>query len=78
MDNPPALPDPHRDEDAADSLGPGRRAPPRTPRWALVLGIIALVLIVAVAVQLVFGIRHGPGLHSAPIDSIPWLFANLR
>jgi hypothetical protein len=78
MDDPPALPDPHSNNDAADSLNRDRRSPPRTPRWALVLAIIALVLIVAVAVQLVFGIRHGPGLHSAPIDSIPWLFANLR
>ncbi|MBA3689726.1 MAG: hypothetical protein H0W81_13020 [Chloroflexi bacterium] len=42
---------------------PGRQMPPRTPRWVLVLGILAFVLILAVVAQLVFGIRHGPGLH---------------
>jgi hypothetical protein len=76
MDDTPSVPDPHSDDVAADSPRPG--SPPKTPRWALVLGVIALVLIVAVAVQLVFGIRHGPGLHSASIDSISSLFANLR
>jgi hypothetical protein len=44
----------------------------------MVLGIIALVLILAVAVQLVFGIRHGPGLHSTSIDVVSGLLANHR
>lgn len=53
------------DADYADEPRPepGRPTPPRTPRWVLVLGILALVLILAVVAQLVFGIRHGPGLH---------------
>ncbi|MEP7041058.1 MAG: hypothetical protein ABI864_05720 [Chloroflexota bacterium] len=36
---------------------------PRTPRWVWVLGIVALILILAAVAQLVFGIRHGPGMH---------------
>jgi hypothetical protein len=31
----------------------------------MLLGIIALVLILAAAGQFIFGIRHGPGLHSS-------------
>ena len=53
------------DSDDADETRPqpGTGTPPRTPRWVVVLGILAVVLILAVVAQLVFGIRHGPGLH---------------
>ena len=53
------------DRDYADGPepDPGRETPPRTPRWVVVLGILAGILILAVVAQLVFGIRHGPGLH---------------
>ena len=58
--------DPDVNADAADdnALEPAREAPPGTPRWVMVFGIIALVLILAVVVQFIFGFRHGPGLHS--------------
>lgn len=49
-------------DDATDS-GPDRDTAPRTPRWVIVLGIVALVLILAVALQFVLGIQHGPGMH---------------
>jgi hypothetical protein len=64
MDDPPTSPNPD-DDDTADQTRPqrGRQAPPRTPRWVVVLGILALVLILAAVAQLVFGIRHGPGMH---------------
>lgn len=60
--------DPSRDPDADDALGiesEGEPAP-RPPRWVVILGIIALILILAVAAQFVLGIQHGPGLHGAP------------
>lgn len=38
---------------------------PPTPRWVFVLGAIAVILILAVAAQLVIGTEHGPGLHGA-------------
>lgn len=59
----PILPDSDH-EPASDRLEPGPEVPPRTPPWVKVFGIIALVLILAVAVQFMLGIRHGPGMHS--------------
>lgn len=50
------------DPDAADMRSGS--APPRTPRWVPVLGIIALILIGLFAVQLFLGIEHGPGMHA--------------
>jgi hypothetical protein len=63
MDDSPAYPDSGGDNAEVTGPEPGRQPPPKTPRWVLVLGIIAIALILAVAVQLVFGVRHGPGLH---------------
>jgi hypothetical protein len=40
-------------------------AAPRTPRWVIILGIVALILILAVVAQLVLGIQHGPGMHGS-------------
>lgn len=51
----------------ADLQGnPGSNDRPATPRWVKLLGVGAVVLIlVAIAVVLVGGGQHGPGLHSA-------------
>jgi hypothetical protein len=59
--------DPARATDTDDGrrVGPGGESTPRTPRWVIVLGIIALILILAVAAQFVLGLQHGPGLHGA-------------
>lgn len=57
-------------------LEPAGQRPPRTPGWVLLLGVIALVLILAAAVQFIFGIRHGPGLHSS-YDMAAGLLAHL-
>jgi len=56
--------DPIHDPDADDMshVEQGDSAP-ATPRWAIVLGIIALVLILAVAATFAFGIQHNPGIH---------------
>jgi hypothetical protein len=53
-------------EPAADertTVGSGAESAPRTPRWVIALGIIALVLILAVAAQFVLGLGHGPAMH---------------
>jgi hypothetical protein len=42
----------------------------QTPAWVKVLGVIALVLLVAFVVSRLLGIQHGPDLHS-------WSPANL-
>ena len=36
-----------------------------TPGWVKVLGIIVLVLFVLLIVSRLFGVEHGPGLHSS-------------
>lgn len=36
-----------------------------TPLWVKVLGIIMLVLLIALVVSRLFGIEHGPDLHSS-------------
>jgi hypothetical protein len=41
---------------------PDRGAPPSTPRWVKIFGLIAIVLIVIVVVLLIGG-EHGPGRH---------------
>lgn len=56
------------EDPTSDDTAPGRKGPesaPRAPRWVIVLGIIALILLLAVAAQFVLGIQHGPGLHGA-------------
>jgi uncharacterized cupredoxin-like copper-binding protein len=45
------------------------QTPPKTPRWVLAFGVIALILIVVVAVQLLLGIQHGPGIHAPSADA---------
>lgn len=59
--------EPPRDPDADDptAAAPGRESAPRTPRWVMVFGIIALILILAVVAQFVLGIQHGPGMHGS-------------
>lgn len=52
------------DDATVDASGPA--SAPRTPRWVIVLGILALILILLVAAQFILGIQHGPGLHGAP------------
>jgi hypothetical protein len=39
--------------------------PPRTPRWVLAFGIVAVLAIVIIAIQVLLGVQHGPGMHSA-------------
>lgn len=58
-------PDPNDEPTDQRPREPVREQRPRTPRWVMLLGIIALVLILAAAGQFIFGIRHGPGLHSS-------------
>jgi hypothetical protein len=37
------------------------------PGWVKAFGIAVIVLIlVVIAVQLIFGVQHGPGLHAPP------------
>jgi hypothetical protein len=55
--------DPDADERSPVPTGP--EAAPRTPRWVIILGVIALILILAVVAQFVLGIQHGPGLHGS-------------
>jgi hypothetical protein len=54
------------DAEAATNVKPGRESAPRTPRWVIVLGAIALILIVAVVAQFALGIQHGPSMHEIP------------
>ena len=49
-------------KDQADRPDAGRDR--RTPGWVKVLGVIVLVLLVAFVVPRLFGIQHGPDLHS--------------
>jgi uncharacterized cupredoxin-like copper-binding protein len=48
---------------------PDRQTAPGTPRWVLAFGVIALVLILVVAVQLLLGVQHGPGMHAPSADA---------
>jgi hypothetical protein len=36
------------------------------PRWVKVAGIIAVVLLLALGIMMLFGGEHGPGRHSPP------------
>ncbi|HEX9635159.1 MAG TPA: hypothetical protein VGB34_06735 [Candidatus Limnocylindria bacterium] len=62
----PRDPDTSGDTGDADAeIGPGRVSGPGTPGWVKAFGIIAIALIIVViAVQLLFGVQHGPGLHA--------------
>jgi uncharacterized cupredoxin-like copper-binding protein len=65
--SPPA--DTTRDVGEDGGAEPDRRTAPRTPRWVLAFGVIAVVLIVVVAIQLLLGVQHGPGMHAPPADA---------
>ena len=60
-----------RDTDEAypDPQPVGGSAPPRTPRWVQAFGVIAIILGLLVAVQLLLGVQHGPGMHAPPSDA---------
>lgn len=61
---------PDRDPTSDDATSePVRSAAPGTPRWVLVLGLIAVVLIVAFVVQAVLGGGHGPQMHAPSSDA---------
>jgi hypothetical protein len=39
------------------------------PRWVKVLILVGIVLVLAaIVLSLLFGIKHGPGLHTPPTD----------
>lgn len=61
IDNPRGL-----DRGNGTDVDPGHESAPRTPRWVIVLGIIAVILLLAVVAQFVLGIQHGPGMHGPP------------
>lgn len=50
------------DQDRADS---GVARDRRTPAWVKLLGIIVLALLILLVVSRLFGIEHGPDLHSS-------------
>lgn len=60
---------PGPDSDVKDAAGAGRARAPGTPRWVQVFGIIALILVLLVAVQLLLGVQHGPGMHAPSSDA---------
>lgn len=62
----PRSPDLNGDANAPTRREPSRDTPPRTPRWVNVFGGIVLVVILLVVISLLAGVRHGPGLHTAP------------
>jgi hypothetical protein len=47
-------------------LAEGRSGPPRTPRWVIAFGIIAIVVVLLIAFILVTGLGgpHGPQRHA--------------
>jgi hypothetical protein len=59
-------PDPTTDDPA---LGRAVALVPRTPRWVLVLGVLAVVLIIGFVVQAVLGGGHGPGIHAPSVQA---------
>lgn len=59
-------PAPHSSE-TTNQLQPRPRPP--TPRWVVVLGLIAVALLVLFVVSRLAGMEHGPGLHSSLRDA---------
>ena len=57
-DHPPSL---STDDDHDDGLGAGVTV--GTPRWVIVFGIIALIVLVLFVVLLLAGGGHGPSRH---------------
>ena len=53
------------DSEEAASWELQARPRPPTPRWVLVLGLIAVALVVAFLVSRLAGVEHGPGLHGS-------------
>jgi hypothetical protein len=50
----------------AEPSRPSRAERPGTPRWVIVLGLVALLLVVILVVMMVVGGgRHGPGRHTS-------------
>ena len=49
----------------------------RTPRWVKVLGILVLVFLALIVISSLFGIQHGPDIHSSWIafDSLASVWA---
>jgi hypothetical protein len=45
---------------------PDREATTGTPRWVRVVGIIAVVLLLALGIIMLVGGEHGPGRHAPP------------
>lgn len=41
------------------------RPRPPTPRWVIVLGLIAVALLVVFVLSRLAGVEHGPGLHGS-------------
>ena len=56
---------------------PTRETAPRpkagTPRWVIILGIIAIVVLVVFLILQILGVQHGPGLHN-PTGYAGWLW----
>lgn len=52
---------PDRSDSAPASPPPER---PGVPRWVKVFGLIALAIAIILAVLMLLGVEHGPGLHS--------------
>ena len=52
------------DDSAPPERAGARGAPPGMPRWVKVLGGIALLVVVLVAILLLTGGNHGPGRHT--------------
>jgi uncharacterized cupredoxin-like copper-binding protein len=61
--------DPNSNSDDATGVPRAHGSAPRTPRWVQAFGIVALILIVLFAVQLILGGRHGPGMHAPSSDA---------
>jgi hypothetical protein len=72
MADPPTYPD---TDDSG--VGPDRGAPPGTPRWVKVFGIVALVVALLVIIVMLIGggdhgpWRHPPGGEAARVDAPP-------
>jgi hypothetical protein len=47
---------------------PERSAPPPTPRWVKVFGIILVVVVLLVGIALLAGGEHGPGRHMPRVE----------
>jgi hypothetical protein len=61
-----AEPPPYPDTGDDTGVGPGPGPATGMPRWVKVFVIIVIVLVVAFIVSRLFGVQHGPGLHTPP------------